>query len=63
MTLEDFLDSLDADRIRIDEEYYKGFNDGIDETLDLIRNWVRENKKTVENEYTGEMITYVRVDE
>lgn len=63
MTLEDFLDSLDSDRIRIDEEYYKGFNDGIDETLDLIRNWIRENKETVENEYTGEMITYVRVDE
>lgn len=63
MTLEDFLDSLDSDRIRIDEKYYKGFNDGIDETLDLIRNWIRENKETVENEYTGEMITYVRVDE
>lgn len=62
MTLEDFLDSLDSDRIRIDEEYYKGFNDGVDETLDLIRNWIRENKETVENEYTGEMITYVRVD-
>lgn len=63
MTLNDFLDSLDSDRIRIDEEYYKGFNDGIDETLDLIRNWIRENKETVENESTGEMITYVRVDE
>lgn len=63
MTLEDFLDTLDSDRIRLDEAYYKGFNDGVDETLDLIRNWIKENKKTVENEYTGEMITYVRVDE
>lgn len=63
MTLEDFLDSLDAGRIRLNEEYYKGVNDGIDETLDLIRNWIREHKETVENERTGEMITYVKVDE
>ena len=45
MTLNDFLDSLDADRIRVDEMYYKGFNDGIDDTLDLIETGLENIKK------------------
>lgn len=62
MTLEDFLDSLDDRIIDVENPYFKGFNDGVDETLDLIRDWIKQHKETIENEYTGEEITYVRVD-
>ena len=59
MNLIDYLYEL-QDNLTM-EEHAPGYAVGVEETIEAIMDFIRNNQEVIENEQNGNLITYVKV--
>lgn len=59
MNLTDFLYELQDNITRV--EHTPGYIVGVEEVIEAIQDYIRKNQEVIEDERTGNLITYIKV--